>query len=77
MVYHLFANLAESRVLGKIWYVAMHLAIYLDVLDDIPAICLQSAVEVVEVFDTADLPCCGIEQLIGSYRFCLYPDTRS
>ena len=58
-----FANLGKAGVLGKIWDVAMHLAIYLDVLDYFAAISLQSAVEVMEIMDSAYLSGCSIEQL--------------
>ena len=63
VVYRFFANLGESCVLGKIWNVAVHLAIYLDVLHHVAAIGLQSAVEVVQVVDAAHLACRGIEEL--------------
>ena len=58
----LFANLGKAGVLGKIWDVAMHLAIYLDVLDYFAAISLQSAVKVMEIMDSTNLTGCSIEQ---------------
>ena len=43
----------------------MHLAIYLNVLDNVAAVRLKSAVEVVQVVYAANLACCGVEELGG------------
>ena len=43
----------------------MHVTIDLDVLDDLVAVGLEAAVEVVEVVDAADLAGGGVEQLGG------------
>ena len=66
MVYHLLADLIESRILSQIGDKAVHLSIHLDILHHILAVSLQSAVEVVQVLDPAHLPCRGIEQLGGN-----------
>ena len=65
MVNDLLANLVKSGVLGQIGDVAMHLSIHLDVFHHVFAVGLESTVEVVQVLDTADFSCCGIEQLGG------------
>ena len=66
VVYHLLANLVESRILGQVGDKAVHLAIHLDILHHVLAVSLQSAVEVVQVLNPAHLSCCGIEQLGGN-----------
>ena len=66
VVHNLLANLVEASVLGEIRDVAVHLAIDLNVLDDVLAIGFQAAVEVVEVLDAAHLACRGVEELGGN-----------
>ena len=63
MMHGLLTNLAETCVLGEVGDKAVHFSIHLDVLHHILSVCLQSAVEIVQVFDTAYLACCSIEQL--------------
>ena len=63
VVHHLLAYLAEAGVLCQIWYVAVHLAVDLNVLDHILAVGFQAAVEVVQVWYSAYLACRGIEKL--------------
>ena len=63
MVNGLFSNLVEASNFCEIGHIAVHLTIDLNVLDHFLAIGFQSAVEVVQVFDTADLPGCGVEEL--------------
>ena len=65
MVYGLFANLIKAGILGQIGNEAVHLAKYLDILDHLIAIGLQTAVEVVQILDAADLAGRGIEELRG------------
>ncbi len=65
MVNGLFANLVEAGVLGQIWYVAMHLAVHLDVLHYLLAVSLQSAVEVMQIMNAAHLAGRSVEQLGG------------
>ena len=48
MVNRLFGDAGEPGILGQIRYVAVHLSIYLDILHDLVAVGLQSAVHVVE-----------------------------
>ena len=61
MVYHKLANLVKTGILGKIRNVAVHVAVDLNVLDYLVTVCLESAVEVVQVSDTRNLTCGGIE----------------
>lgn len=44
----------------------MHVAVYLYMLHHIVAVCLESAVEVMQILYTADLAGCRIEQLCGN-----------
>ena len=62
VLYRLFCDTVESSVLCKIRYVAMHFAIYLDILDDFVSICLETAVHVMKL-DAGDLAGCGIVEL--------------
>ncbi len=57
-----FAYLGKACILGKIWDVTMHLTIYLDVLDYVAAISLQSAVEVMQIVYAAYLAGSSIEE---------------
>ena len=63
VVYGLLSNLVETGILGKVGDETVHLTEHLNVLDDLTAIGLQSAVEVMQVIDTADLAGGGIEEL--------------
>lgn len=65
MVDYLLAYASEAGIFGEIRDVTMHVAVDLDVLDDLIAVGFESAVEVVEVLDAADTACRGIEQLGG------------
>ena len=59
----LFAYLGKTCILGKIWDITMHLTIYLNILDYVEAISLQTAVEVMQIVDAAYLACSSIEEL--------------
>ena len=61
----LLADAGETSNLGQIGDIAVHVAIDLDVLDHLAAIGLEAAVEVVQVVDTADASCRGVEELGG------------
>mgnify|MGYP007102640711 FL=1 len=50
MVHHFLADFLEAGVLGQVRDVAVHFAVYLYILDNLFAICLQSAIKVVQVF---------------------------
>lgn len=63
MVHHLLADACKTRILGKIRNIAVHLAINLDVFNHILAISLQTAVEIMQIRDTAHLARRGIEKL--------------
>ena len=52
VVNHFFAYLAETGIFCKIRNIAVHFAIYLNVLDNLLAVSLQSTVEIVQVMDT-------------------------
>ena len=65
MVYHLLANAIETCILCQIGDVTVHLAIHLDIFDHVLAIGFQSAVEVVQVLDTAYLARSGVKQFGG------------
>ena len=65
MLYHLLTNLIKAGILRQIRNITMHLTIHLDILHHRLAIGFQTAVEVVQVLDTAHLPCCGIEEFRG------------
>ena len=49
---YFFSYLLESGIFGQIGDVAVHFAIYLDIFYYYFAIGFQSAIEVVQVFDT-------------------------
>ena len=49
MLDYFLAYARESGLLGEVWYVAVHVAVDLDVLHHFAAVCLEAAVEVVEV----------------------------
>lgn len=65
VLHNLFANAVESGIFGEIGNVAVHVAVDFDVLDDFVAIRLEPAVEVVEIADSGNASCRGIEQLCG------------
>ncbi len=65
MVHHLLADFLEAGVLGQVGDVAVHFAVDFDVLYHLVAIGLQSAVEVVQVFDARHVAGRGVEDLVG------------
>ena len=65
MMHRFLTNLAEACILGKVGDEAVHLAIHFDVLHHVLSVCLQSAVEVVQVVNAAHHTCCRIEELRG------------
>lgn len=52
VVNYFFAYLAETGIFCQIRNIAVHFAIYLNVLDNLLAVSLQSTVEIVQVMDT-------------------------
>ena len=68
MVYHLFPYFIEAGVLGQIRDITVHFPIDFNAFHDFLAVSFQSAVEIVQVFDTTDLACGGVEQF-GRDRF--------
>ena len=62
MLHHLLTDLVKTCILGQIGNITMHLTIYLDILHHRFAIGLQTAVEVMQVFDTAHLTGCSVEE---------------
>ena len=62
VVHHFLADFLEAGVLGQVGDVAVHFAVYLYILDNLFAICLQSAIKVVQVFDARYFAGGGIEQ---------------
>ena len=65
VVNHLLTDLAESGILGQEGDVAVHLAVNLDVLDNLFAVCLEAAVHVVQV-DAGNFAC-GPVVYLGGY----------
>ena len=63
MMNRFLANLVETGILCQIRYVAVHLAIHLDVFHNITAVSLQTTIEVMQIVYAAYLPCRGIEEL--------------
>ena len=61
--HHFFADLAESRDLGKVGNVAMHIVIDFYVLDYDVLVSLQPAIEIVQVRNTGKFACRSVEQL--------------
>ena len=59
----IISDLAETSTLGKVGDEAMHLSIHLNVLHHIATVCLQSAVEIVQVVNAAHHSCRCVEQL--------------
>ena len=51
MVHYFLADFLEAGILGQVGDVAVHFAVNLYILDHLFAICLQSAIKVVQVFD--------------------------
>ena len=68
MVYHFLSNFVEAGKFGQIGYVAVHVAIDFDVFHHLAAVCLEAAVEVVQVADAAYFPGCSVEEF-GWYGF--------
>ena len=62
MVHHLFPDFVETGVLGQIRDITVHFPIDLNAFHDFLAVSFQSAVEIVQVFDAADLAGGGVEQ---------------
>ena len=62
---HFFADSVESGVLGQIRDIAVHLAVHLDVLYYVLAVCFKAAVEVVQVIYSAYFTCRCVKQLCG------------
>lgn len=65
VVYYLLADLVKTGVLGQVGYVAVHLAVHLDILDHLATVSLEPAVEVVQVVHTANLAGGSVEELVG------------
>ena len=65
MLHHLLSDLVESGILGQIGDITVHLAIHLYILHYLLTVSLQTTIEVMQVLDTADLPCRGIEEFGG------------
>ena len=65
MLHDLLANLVEAGIFRQIGNEAVHFAEHLDVFHDISPISLQSAVEIVQVLDAADLPRRRVEEFRG------------
>ena len=63
---HLLAYLLKSRILCQIRHIAVHIAVYLDVLHHLVAIGFQAAVEVVQIVYAAHLAGGGIEEFGGN-----------
>ena len=65
MVYNFLAYAVEACVFGQIGYIAVHVAVNLDAFHHLLTVCLQSAVEIVEVMYAAHLAGSGVEELRG------------
>ncbi len=61
MMHHLLADACKSCVFGEIRYITVHVAVYLYMLHDVGTICFESAVEVMQILDSADFAGCGVE----------------
>lgn len=61
MMYHLFTDFLESGVLCQVGDITVHFTVHFDVFYYIFAICFQSAVKIVQVFDARDFTCGGVE----------------
>ena len=61
VMHHKLTNLLVTGIFCKVGDVAVHVAIYLDVLDILVAVCLKAAVEVVQVLDARHLACGSVE----------------
>ena len=64
--HHFFTDLAESRDLGKVRNLEVHIVIDFYVLDYDVLVSLQSAVEIVQVRNAGEFACRSVEQ------FCRY-----
>ncbi len=65
MVHYLFSDFREAGIFCQIGDVAWISTVYFDVLDHVPAIGFEPAIEVVEVVDAGYGTCCSIEKLGG------------
>ena len=65
---HLLAYLVIPGILGQVGYIAVHVAVDLDILHHLLLVGLQSAVEVVQIPDARHLAGRGVEEL-GGYGF--------
>ena len=62
VLHHAFADFGVAGIFCQVGNVAVHIAIHLNVLHHLQAICLQAAVEVVQIVDAAHLACRGVEE---------------
>ena len=65
MVDHFLSDFGKSGVFREVWYVSVHVAIYLDMFHHLVAVGFQSAIEVVKIVDAAHASSRGVEQFSG------------
>ncbi len=63
MVHHFLAYLVKTGLFGQIRYVAVHVAVDLYMFDNLVAVCLQAAVEVMEIMYAAHFTSRSVEEL--------------
>ena len=66
MMHHFLSDTIESVQFGEIRYIAVHIAVNLNMLHHFMPVCLEAAVEVMEILDSAHFAGRGVEE------FCRY-----
>ena len=65
MVHYLFSDFREAGIFCQIGDVAVHFTVYFDVLDHVPAIGFEPAIEVVQVVDADTARAVALKSLVG------------